>query len=148
MAVKKILVKIVIGVVLLAGLMGLFVGYKSYKAGQDFKPYQLLAVELNNELGGGFTVSERRNCGLEGPTCPIVNMSKATKVESNDSIKSEYQLFLDKTRMSDATMVDDKGCTEFKVGLQCDITEIRDNGSLRVNFESTKKAVEISITRP
>ncbi len=71
----------------IAGVYLLVVGVSYIKSWYDFRPYHKLAVELNNGLGGGFTVIETKSCGLDGPFCPIVELNKSANFANVDQIK-------------------------------------------------------------
>ena len=76
MSIKKLSLKILVGALVLVVLFLLFLGYKNMKANSDFKPYQNLAIELNNGLGGGFKIVEKKNCNLETTNCPSARLTK------------------------------------------------------------------------
>ena len=87
--------KLVTGIAVIGIAYAGFVSYVTYRENQNFKPYQQLAIELNNELGGGFKFTENKHCGLEGLSCPSLRLTKDTSynhlVDSNkdmDMLKS------------------------------------------------------------
>ena len=124
-----------------------FVGYKTYQDNQRFKPYHQLALELNNELGGGFTISETKHCGLEGPVCPVVNMVYKEQNITTLSVKNDHEAFLSKLNTRYGDRLTDKGCSEFASGLQCNAIALTKNGDLKVTFESNLRTTEILISR-
>jgi len=126
---------------------GGFVGYKTYKEDAAFKPYKQLAIELNNSLGGGLTMSEQKHCSIEGTTCPIINLIMPRKENTESNARSDYDLFVSKSRISYGSSVEEKGCYMFKTGLQCNSIVSLSDRKLKVVFESSVDKSEISVSK-
>lgn len=124
------------------GLYVIVIGYSYTKAWYDFRPYRKLATELNEALGGGFTITEHRHCGLEGVAYPSVEMYKDAR---SDTAGRKYVEFARSyTTQGLYTDLGEITCSDKKQN-QCILSAIYD-GKLSVTFstlDETRNYIEI-----
>ncbi len=127
-------------------LYGLFVGITYVKAQQDFKPYHKLAIELNDALGGGYTIKETKNCALSGIVCPSSELNMQKQFKSIDEITSERDNLKQHVIASGGTGVEKQQCSPSQGKTYCTFNANSKDG-LRIAAVVTDDRSTLYITK-
>lgn len=118
----------------------LLVGAMRLKQWNDFKPYHKLATELNTAMGGGFTITETKYCGIDTPNCPSVGLVKPQL--TNSAVDADDRIALLKTYLTNNHFENlSEGVCEYKNEIlsSCQI--------IAINKSDHKSTVRMSISK-